>query len=267
MTDARPAGAPIVHYLSAMGTARHATSFDKWRAALLALAVHAIALTAASLAWSLPGSLQAPSNRSAMQATLVISETPEPADASAADDPVASPQVGSLPTPIAPSAEDAKDLPASPAIDHPKAKLAEQPHPDQTASAHPAALAKPTAALPVGLNNAAPQPVESPIEDFEAPTNINELRGWYARQIHRAAYANWTPTGVPQKIHCHVVATQDIGGRVTNVDYDDCPFDPAARDTVDHALHAAPLPYEGFEVVFMRKVAIDFCQPEADCLR
>jgi len=39
------------------------------------------------------------------------------------------------------------------------------------------------------------------------------------------------------------------------------------REFVERALKKAPMPYSGFETVFMRQVELGFCYPREDCER
>lgn len=95
----------------------------------------------------------------------------------------------------------------------------------------------------------------------------NDLLARYKAAISQTADANWNHTGVPERERCKVRMTMIPGGEVINVDFLDCAFDPDARESVDRALHKAPMPYTGFESVFSqaRQSIIEFCYPREDC--
>lgn len=59
--------------------------------------------------------------------------------------------------------------------------------------------------------------------------------------------------------------TQIPGGEVIAVNYEDCPLDATARESIERAMHKGSMPYAGFESVFSRQATIDFCTPEEAC--
>lgn len=91
------------------------------------------------------------------------------------------------------------------------------------------------------------------------------LKNRYIAAIKQTADANWIRGQAPELTHCRVRLTQIPGGEVIDVTYLNCPFDAAARDSVDRALRKTPMPYSGFEPVFTRQVEIDFCYPKEAC--
>ena len=95
----------------------------------------------------------------------------------------------------------------------------------------------------------------------------DDLLARYKAAMAQNADANWKHAGVPELRHCHVSFTQIPGGEVINVEFIDCPYDAEGRDSVDRALHKTPMPYSGFEKVFIRKATLDFCYPKEECER
>ncbi len=93
------------------------------------------------------------------------------------------------------------------------------------------------------------------------------LLGKYMKAINDTANSGWTHVGVPANTRCKVSFTQIPGGQVIDIDYGLCSFDPAARETVERAMHKQPMPYHGFETVFQRKITIEFCYPEDACAK
>ena len=53
---------------------------------------------------------------------------------------------------------------------------------------------------------------------------------------------------------------------ITKVEFIDCPYDEQGREFVDRALRKDPMPYQGFETVFMPRVELTFCYPKEECL-
>ena len=78
----------------------------------------------------------------------------------------------------------------------------------------------------------------------------------------QTADQNWNHIGAPELTHCRVRFTQIPGGEVINVEFTSCPYDAQGREFVDRALRKTPMPYSGFEDVFLRKVELTFCYPE-----
>jgi hypothetical protein len=242
-----------------MGWARPEASIDTLRAVALALLVHAVAFCLAFFGLLWQGVPRSSAMGVGMDATLVGSPAAV-ADSSDTDQAAGKAKIRTDPDATAPQR-------AKPALQ--PAQATAWPVLPQTPP-----WQQPWYMLPVGIPGisaqetpivAPPQPTEAPVDlGFEGASS-NQLRGYYAQAIHGVVNANWIPTGVPDGVHCRVTVTQATGGDVTDVAFDDCPFDGAARDTVEQALHRTSLPYEGFEIVFMRQIPIDFCQPEAAC--
>ena len=63
----------------------------------------------------------------------------------------------------------------------------------------------------------------------------------------------------------HERHAEAVGGEVIDVDFLECPYDAQGRDSVERALRKNPMPYAGFESVFMRKVELILCYPEESC--
>ena len=89
----------------------------------------------------------------------------------------------------------------------------------------------------------------------------------YKAAMTQNADDNWNRTGAPELTHCQVRFTQIPGGEVINVEFMDCPYDAHGRDSVERALRKTPMPYSGFEQVFLRQWALDFCDPREECDR
>ncbi len=87
----------------------------------------------------------------------------------------------------------------------------------------------------------------------------------YKADMLMTADGNWNHLGVPERTHCQVRFTQLTGGEVINVEFIACPYDAGGRETVDRALRKTPMPYAGYETVFVRQVTLDFCHPREEC--
>ena len=83
----------------------------------------------------------------------------------------------------------------------------------------------------------------------------------------QTADQNWNHLGAPELTTCKVRFTQIPGGEVINVEFMGCPYDAEGREFVERALKKTPMPYSGFEPVFMRQVELKFCYPREDCER
>jgi len=94
----------------------------------------------------------------------------------------------------------------------------------------------------------------------------DSLLAKYKAAMQQTADSNWNRTGAPERVRCKVAFTQIPGGEVIDVQFLDCPFDDQGRDSVDRALRRNPMPYSGYESVFIRKPTITFCYPQEDCL-
>lgn len=89
----------------------------------------------------------------------------------------------------------------------------------------------------------------------------------YKTEMTQNADDNWNRTGAPELTHCQVRFTQIPGGEVIDVEFVNCPYDAQGRDSVERALRKTPMPYSGFEKVFLRQWALDFCYPREECER
>jgi colicin import membrane protein len=89
----------------------------------------------------------------------------------------------------------------------------------------------------------------------------------YKAAMLQNADQNWNHLGAPELTTCKVRFTQLPGGDVINVEFIRCPYDAEGREFVERALKKAPMPYSGFETVFMRQVELGFCYPREDCER
>ena len=115
---------------------------------------------------------------------------------------------------------------------------------------------------------AAPKP--APTRAPEAPVGErgedDSLRARYRALMLQTAEQNWNHIGAPELTRCKVRFAQIPGGMITKVEFIDCPYDEQGREFVDRALRKDPMPYQGFEKVFMPRVELTFCYPKEDCL-
>jgi len=119
------------------------------------------------------------------------------------------------------------------------------------------------------MQTAAPAPAPR-ASDAPPPGNRGIDQGLLARYkalMTQNADDNWNRTGAPELTHCQVRFTQIPGGEVINVEFMNCPYDAQGRDSVERALRKNPMPYSGFEKVFLRQWALDFCYPREECER
>jgi len=256
-------GLPGLHPDRRMDTAARETLIEKWRAFALALLVHGLAFALAFLGLSWQGA--PPPNRGLMDAVLITAPQSQAADDH--DPAVTPPPKNALAPQALPTPSSTNPLPTvAPALvqENPKEKGRQDEIQRQPSDSTPNPIAR--GLLPSNTPAVQPPPpIEPAVDDVSDRGSINELRGLYVKAIKKAAYGNWVPTGVPEGVHCRVLVTQAIGGDVTDISYEDCPFDAASRDTIEHAVRNAQMPYVGFETVFMRQVGVDFCQPDAAC--
>ena len=111
-----------------------------------------------------------------------------------------------------------------------------------------------------------PQPAASPSEATPTPMAGNNgvdtsLRAAYVLAIQNAVERNWRrPETIPAGQRCRIVIVQIPGGEVISADVDPtCPYDALGRDSLERAVFAAsPLPYAGFEEVFVRRLGLNF---------
>jgi len=93
------------------------------------------------------------------------------------------------------------------------------------------------------------------------PDGDSGLAAKYAAALQEAIRRNWRrPDNVPLGQRCRLYITQLPGGEVLNVEFDaSCPYDAQGRRSVEAAVRAAePLPYEGFQSVFNRRLNLNF---------
>ena len=89
----------------------------------------------------------------------------------------------------------------------------------------------------------------------------DDLRAQYLSAISNAVRMNWTrPDDVPAGAVCPIRIEQARGGRVERVEVmPNCPYDELTRRSVEAAvLKAQPLPYAGFERVFIDSLILRF---------
>jgi len=112
----------------------------------------------------------------------------------------------------------------------------------------------------------AAQPAASPSEATPTPMAGNNgvdtsLQAAYQLAIQNAVERNWRrPETIPVGQRCRIVIVQIPGGEVISADVDPtCPYDALGRDSLERAVFAAsPLPYAGFEEVFVRRLGLNF---------
>ena len=92
------------------------------------------------------------------------------------------------------------------------------------------------------------------------------LQARYRAAMLQTAEQNWNHIGAPELTRCRVSFRQIPGGVITKVEFIDCPYDEQGREFVDRALRKDPMPYQGFEKVFMPRVELTFCYPKEECL-
>lgn len=83
----------------------------------------------------------------------------------------------------------------------------------------------------------------------------------YATLIQQKVTARWVrPASVPLGVRCRVQIDQLPGGRIVRVEVlEECPFDTVGRWSVKQAVwDAQPLPYQGYERVFNRRLVFNF---------
>ena len=110
----------------------------------------------------------------------------------------------------------------------------------------------------------------APREESPPPGQRGEDPGLLARYkaaMLQTADQNWNHSNAPELTTCRVRFTQIPGGEVINVEFIACPYDAEGREFVERALKKSPMPYSGFERVFMRQVELGFCYPREDCER
>ena len=110
----------------------------------------------------------------------------------------------------------------------------------------------------------------APREESPPPGQRGEDPGLLARYkaaMLQTADQNWNHSNSPELTTCRVRFTQIPGGEVINVEFIACPYDAEGREFVERALKKSPMPYSGFERVFMRQVELGFCYPREDCER
>jgi colicin import membrane protein len=87
------------------------------------------------------------------------------------------------------------------------------------------------------------------------------LLAQYRAAIMNAVTQAWLrPDNIAEGTSCDIRIVQIRGGQVISAHVEpDCPFDAAARKSVENAvMRAAPLPYRGFESVFNRSITLHF---------
>jgi len=113
---------------------------------------------------------------------------------------------------------------------------------------------------------ASPQPAHTPAQPPSGARGTDEgLMARYKAAMHATANDNWNRGLAPELVRCEVRFQQIPGGEVINIEFMDCPYDAQARESVERALRKTPMPYSGFESVFMPKVITTFCYPEEAC--
>jgi len=116
------------------------------------------------------------------------------------------------------------------------------------------------------LAGSQPKPKEAapgPAQGYRGPDE--SLLAKYKAAMLQTADQNWNHSGAPELMTCRVRFTQIPGGEVIKVEFMACPYDAGAREFVERALMKTPMPYSGFEPVFLRQVELGFCYPREKC--
>ncbi len=92
-----------------------------------------------------------------------------------------------------------------------------------------------------------------------------DLQADYLKAIKETVHQNWQTGNAPPHVICKAHVKQIPGGQVLDVTFPDCPFDAAGRQSVQDAFERTPLPYAGYDSVFLREFTIDLCYPEDPC--
>ncbi|MBD9477691.1 hypothetical protein [Pseudoxanthomonas sp. PXM02] len=90
---------------------------------------------------------------------------------------------------------------------------------------------------------------------------LTERRAEYVQAIHAAIGRHWTrPPSAMSGVACPVFVRQQRSGRIERFKIlPDCPYDAAARQSVEDALvKVGSLPYLGYEVVFVPELKLVF---------
>jgi colicin import membrane protein len=86
-------------------------------------------------------------------------------------------------------------------------------------------------------------------------------RAAYLALISNTVRENWArPDGLPENMACPVRIQQGDGGVVLHVDVlPQCPFDDAGKRSIEAAvMKSSPLPYVGYETVFVSDLLLKF---------
>lgn len=92
-----------------------------------------------------------------------------------------------------------------------------------------------------------------------------DLQADYLKAIRETVVQNWQTGSAPPHVICKAHVKQIPGGQVLEVSFPACPFDAVGRQSVQDAFERTPLPYAGYEPVFLREFTIDLCYPEDPC--
>ncbi|MEO8673756.1 MAG: TonB C-terminal domain-containing protein [Tahibacter sp.] len=106
-----------------------------------------------------------------------------------------------------------------------------------------------------------PLRVPNPLIFGERPNDNDALRREYIAKLQSTVQMNWLrPPSAKRGLHCTARATQNPDGAVVSVAIaEPCNADTATRKSIQRAVHlASPLPHEGYDEVFERKVDLVF---------
>lgn len=108
---------------------------------------------------------------------------------------------------------------------------------------------------------------DAPLSDRLGNQGVdNALLGRYRLAIQQHVDRNWLrPDNLRPGLRCRVEVTQLRGGQVNGVDFARCPTDEQTQRSIEAALMREPLPYEGYQSVYQRKLVIPFCYPVEAC--
>jgi colicin import membrane protein len=259
-----------------MSTVTVETHADKWRALVLALLLHACVGSVLFLGfmWQRkPPSVSASSV--AIEATLITLPSDVETTSKAKQD-AEQPQRND--TPPLPSELSLTGVLIAP---QPKS-LQQSDQPNEGNQRSISELASQAAAQQTKELEKHPQDQQAHVTDTTVSTSVDPMRlsvdnqggaldgllAQYHAAMQQVATANWIHSDqVPQLTHCHIRFTQAPGGTVTDISYEDCPFDAVARESIERAMHKSSMPYAGFEKAFSPQATVDFCYPEEACTK
>lgn len=115
---------------------------------------------------------------------------------------------------------------------------------------------------------APPKPDQPPAPKPGNNGSDDDLTARYRLAINQQVDRNWLrPDNLRPNTVCIAEVIQIVGGEVISVDLSKCDPDPQLRQSIESALYRQPMPYEGYQSVFRRKLSVPFCFPLEACQR